>query len=67
MTELQVTACVFSSINAFHLTTEGPTVRPPEVFVRLTVLPLQGFQVTQPIFHDVANVANEEACTKLVD
>jgi len=36
-------------------------------FVRLNYrLPLQGFECTHPIFDDVANVANGEACTKLV-
>ena len=36
-------------------------------FVRLKYdLPLQGFESTHPVFDDVANVANGEACTKLV-
>jgi len=53
--------------NALHLIAEGLTVCPfSGIFVRHTVLPLQGFEVTHPIFGDVANVAIWEACTKLI-
>ena len=45
-------ACVLGSNYAFHLMAEGLTVCPfcGSFFVRLTVLPLQGFEVTHPIF-----------------
>jgi len=48
MTKLQVTACVFGSLYAFHLIAEGLTACPfsGSFFVRLTVLPLQSFEVT---------------------
>jgi len=54
VTELQLTACVFGSTSAFHLIAEGLTVCLfSGDFVRLTVLPLQVFEVslTHPIFN----------------
>jgi len=51
VTELQVTACIFGSTYAFHLIAEAngvPFLR--KFFVRLIVWPLQGFEVTHPIF-----------------
>ena len=54
MTELQFTACVFGSTSAFHLIAEGLTVYLfSGGFVRLTVLPLQVFEVSlaHPIFN----------------
>ena len=56
MTELQVTACVFGSNYAFHLTAEGLAASGAfflcRFFVRFAVLPfpLQGFEVTHSIF-----------------
>jgi len=43
---------VFHSNYAFHLISQGLTVCPfaGGLFVRLTVLPLQGFEATYPIF-----------------
>ena len=67
MTELQVTACFWFDLCIPSYSGRSDGV--PSLWrfsVRLTVLPLQGFEVTHPIFHDVTNVANEEACMKLV-
>jgi len=50
VTQLQVTACVFGSIYAFRLIAVGLAV-----CGLFTVLPLQGFEVTYPIFYDVPN------------
>ena len=59
MTELEVTACAFGSTYAFRLIAEGLMMcLSVEIFVRLTVLPLQGFEVTHPIiefFDDFPN------------
>jgi len=66
VTELQVTG-FFGSTYALHLIAEGLATCPfsGSFFVRLTVLPLQGFEVSHPIFDDVANVANGKAYMKL--
>jgi len=47
VTELQVTACVFGPNHAFHLIAKGLMVClfSRGLFVWLTVLPLQGFEV----------------------
>jgi len=60
LTELQVTACVFLSNYSVCLIAEGLTVCPfcRSFSVRLIVLPIQGFEVTHPIFKHVANIAN---------
>jgi len=67
VTELHVKACVIGSTYAFHLIAESLTARPfwGSFFVGLTVLPLKSPTV-HPIFDDITNVANGEACLKLV-
>ena len=52
VTELQVTACIFRSNYAFHLIATGVSVCPFSrgFFVQLTVLLLQGLEVTYAIF-----------------
>jgi len=50
VTELQVTVCVFGSTYVCIPSYSGRANLSAGVFVRLIVLPLQGFEVTHPIF-----------------
>jgi len=50
VTQLHVTACIFRSSYAFHLTAKGPSVCPLSGgFCTTYCLPLQGFEVTYAI------------------
>jgi len=59
--------CFRHAVYAFHLIVKGLTVCSfsGSFLVRLTVLPLQGFEVTHPIFEISMTLIREHGCQML--